>query len=38
VLGRINETCKGWNDLVPRDIHAYKHCHLWPIAWFGLFD
>jgi hypothetical protein len=28
VLGRINETCKGWSDLVPRDIHGYKHRHL----------
>lgn len=28
MLGRINETCKGWIDLVPRDIHDYKHCHL----------
>jgi hypothetical protein len=28
VLGRINETCKGWSNLMPRDIHDYKYHHL----------
>jgi hypothetical protein len=28
LLGRINETCKGWNDSVHCDIHDYKHRYL----------